>query len=52
MRGEDLTAVKLLTVHNLTFMERLGSAARRAIADGRYEDFKRSILSGASPWDT
>jgi queuine tRNA-ribosyltransferase len=52
VRGEDLTAVKLLTIHNLTFMEQLGSAARTAIADGRYEDFKRSILSGASPWET
>jgi len=52
VRGEDLTAVKLLTVHNLTFMEQLGSAVRRAIGDGSYQDFKRSILSGASPWDS
>lgn len=51
VRGEDLTAVKLLTIHNLTFMEQLGSAARKAIGDRRYDDFKRSILSGASPWD-
>ena len=51
VRGEDLTAVKLLMVHNLTFMEQLGSGARRAIADGRYEEYKRAVLAGAAPWE-
>lgn len=51
VRGEDLTAVKLLTVHNLTYMERLGAGARAAISDGRYEDYKRAVLGGATPWE-
>jgi len=51
VRGEDLTAVKLLMVHNLTFMEQLGAGARRAIADGRYEEYKRAVLAGAAPWE-
>jgi len=50
VRGEDLTAVKLLTVHNLTFMERLGTGARAAITEGRYEEFKRKVLAGTPPW--
>lgn len=51
VRGEDLTAVKLLMVHNLTFMEQLGAGARQAITEGRYEEYKSAVLAGAAPWE-
>lgn len=51
VRGEDLTAVKLLMVHNLTFMEQLGAGARQAITEGRYEEYKSAVLTGAAPWE-
>src|SRR5436309_779294 len=36
-RAKELTAVRLLTMHNLTFMHRLMSRLRQAIIDGDYE---------------
>ena len=40
-RAEELTAVRLLTVHNLVYLERLVSGARKAIGDGRYAEYRR-----------
>jgi queuine tRNA-ribosyltransferase len=50
-RAEELTAVRLLTLHNLTYLEQLVRGAREAIAAGRYEEYKRAGLGGAAPWD-
>lgn len=50
VRGEDLTAVKLLMIHNLTYMEALSAGARSSIAAGGYADYRASILGGKSPW--
>ena len=50
-RSEELTAVRLLSLHNLTYMERLAAEAREAIGDGRFGDLVDSVASGASPWD-
>jgi queuine tRNA-ribosyltransferase len=49
-RAEELTGVRLLAVHNLTYLERLVRAAREAIAAGRYGDYRAAILGGAAPW--
>ena len=49
-RAEELTAVRLLTLHNLTYLERLVSGAREAIAGGRFAEFRRASLDGAAPW--
>lgn len=49
-RAEELTAVRLLTLHNLTYLERLVRGAREAIAGGRFEQFRRASLDGAAPW--
>ena len=49
-RSEELTAVRLLTVHNLTYMERLAVGAREAIAAERFVPFTEAILAGAPPW--
>ena len=38
-RAEELTAVRLLTLHNLTYLERLVEGARDAIGEERYGDY-------------
>ena len=49
-RAEELTGVRLLVLHNLTYLERLVRGAREAIQAGRFGDYSRAVLSGASPW--
>jgi queuine tRNA-ribosyltransferase len=48
-RAEELTAVRLLCLHNLTFMRHLMAGARRAIEASEFEDYRADILSGSSP---
>lgn len=48
-RSEELTAVRLLVEHNLTYMERLMAGARDAISRKAFADYRRSILAGAAP---
>jgi queuine tRNA-ribosyltransferase len=50
-RAEELTAVRLLTLHNLTYLEELVRGARQAIAAGRYESYRQAGLGGAEPWE-
>ena len=50
-RSEELTAVRLLVDHNLTYMERLMRGAREAISASRYGEYSARILAGATPWD-
>jgi len=52
VRAEPATAAKLLTVHNLAFLERLVAGARAAIAGGRFGDYQDAILTGHAPWAT
>jgi queuine tRNA-ribosyltransferase len=49
-RAEELTAARLLTLHNLTFLERLVAGAREAITDGQYARYRDAVLEGAAPW--
>jgi queuine tRNA-ribosyltransferase len=49
-RAEELTAVRLLCLHNLTFMNELITHARTAISAGSFGDFSEGILAGAPPW--
>jgi queuine tRNA-ribosyltransferase len=49
-RAQELTAVRLLCLHNLTYLERLMRGAREAIAAGRFSAFRSSSLDGAAPW--
>ncbi|HYU61772.1 MAG TPA: tRNA guanosine(34) transglycosylase Tgt [Solirubrobacterales bacterium] len=50
-RGEEMTGVRLLALHNLTFVERLVAGAREAIADGRFAAYREAVLGGAAPWE-
>jgi queuine tRNA-ribosyltransferase len=50
-RTEELTAVRLIVLHNLTYMRELTEGARRAIRAGRFEPYRAAVLAGAPPWD-
>jgi queuine tRNA-ribosyltransferase len=49
-RAKELTGTRLLTLHNLTYMERLVAEARTTINEGRYDAYAKAILSGSTPW--
>jgi queuine tRNA-ribosyltransferase len=51
-RNKDLTGTRLLTLHNLTYMEALMAEVRRAIAAGRYGVFREALMGGRAPWDS
>ena len=48
-RAEAPTAARLLTLHNLTFLERLVAGAREAIAAGRFDAYRAAVLGGTAP---
>jgi queuine tRNA-ribosyltransferase len=48
-RAGELTAKRLITLHNLTFMKALMDDIRAAIVAGELESYTRAILSGAVP---
>jgi queuine tRNA-ribosyltransferase len=48
-RAEELTAVRLICLHNLAYMEALTRGARAAIIAGTFAAFRSSILAGSSP---
>jgi queuine tRNA-ribosyltransferase len=49
-RAEELTAVRLLCLHNLTYMNELMTHARAAIEIGQLSTYAAAVLSGATPW--
>ena len=49
-RGRELTAARLLTLHNLTFMAELMTGLRAAIGRGDYADHAERVLGGAEPF--
>jgi len=49
-RAEELTAVRLLCLHNLTYMHKLTTAARKAIVNGSLNSYTAEILAGRTPW--
>jgi queuine tRNA-ribosyltransferase len=49
-RAEELTAVRLLCLHNLTYLKHLVANARAAVADGSFDAYAEAILAGAAPW--
>ncbi len=50
-RAEELTAVRLIVTHNLTYMHQLTTHARTAIEAGRFDAYRAAVLSGSAPWD-
>jgi queuine tRNA-ribosyltransferase len=51
-RAEELTAVRLLCLHNLTYMHELTTAARDAIVNRSFHSYTRRVLDGEAPWTT
>jgi queuine tRNA-ribosyltransferase len=49
-RARELTAVRLLTLHNLTFMAALMEGLRAAIGEGRYAEHASEVLAGRTPY--
>lgn len=50
-RAEELLAYTLATIHNLTFMYNFMRQVRESIAEGTFNEFKNSFLSGYQPTD-
>ena len=49
-RAEELTAVRLLVLHNLTYMHELTTHARAAISAGDFDSYSAAVLAGKPPW--
>jgi len=49
-RAEELTAVRLLCLHNLTFLCELMKGARTAIESGSFSGYSEAVMKGESPW--
>jgi queuine tRNA-ribosyltransferase len=49
-RAEAPTSARLITLHNLTFLERVVAGAREAISAGRFDAYRSAVLGGAAPW--
>jgi queuine tRNA-ribosyltransferase len=49
-RNKDLTGTRLLTLHNLSYMETFVRGAREAIAAGGFTSYAEAVLGGAPPW--
>jgi queuine tRNA-ribosyltransferase len=52
LRARELTALRLVTLHNLSFISRLMADLRTAIDDGRLSDVAAALLCGAVPGAT
>ena len=50
-RARELTAVRLLCLHNLVYLERLAAGAREAITSGAFGRYREAIRAGEPPWD-
>jgi queuine tRNA-ribosyltransferase len=49
IRSEELTGVRLVTLHNLTFMRELMNGIREAVAGGDLEGYSARVLAGGAP---
>ena len=50
-RSEELTGVRLVTLHNLVYTEAIVSGARDAIRAGSFAAYRERLLAGATPWE-
>jgi queuine tRNA-ribosyltransferase len=50
-RAEELTAVRLIVIHNLTYMRELTTHARAAIGAGRFDSYRAAVMAGSTPWE-
>ena len=50
-KTEELTGVRLLTLHNIAFTRSVVTGARSAIESGTYASYRDAVLAGTAPWD-
>jgi queuine tRNA-ribosyltransferase len=51
LRAHELTAMRLLTIHNLAYLRQLMAALREAIDAGRLAEATQAVWDGAAPWE-
>jgi queuine tRNA-ribosyltransferase len=49
-RAEELTAVRLICLHNLTYLHELVTHARAAIGTGAFGAYSAAVMQGEAPW--
>ena len=51
LKAKEHTAMRLLTIHNLAYLQRLMAELRDAVDEGRLAAAARAVRDGAAPWD-
>jgi queuine tRNA-ribosyltransferase len=51
LKAKEHTAMRLLTVHNLAYLQRLMAELRDAIDAGRFAAAADAVMAGAAPWE-
>ncbi|MDA0167240.1 tRNA guanosine(34) transglycosylase Tgt [Solirubrobacter ginsenosidimutans] len=51
LRAKEQTAQRVLTLHNLAFLQRLMAELRDAVDEGRLAAVAAAVRSGAAPWE-
>jgi queuine tRNA-ribosyltransferase len=51
LKAKEHTAMRLLTIHNLAYLQRLMAELRDAIDEGRLAAAANAVRAGAAPWD-
>jgi queuine tRNA-ribosyltransferase len=50
-KAKEQTAMRLLTIHNLAYLQRLMAELRDAIDEGRLAAAAAAVRDGAAPWE-
>jgi len=50
-KAREQTAMRLLTIHNLAYLQRLMAELRAAIDEGRLSQAAAAVRAGAAPWE-
>jgi queuine tRNA-ribosyltransferase len=51
LRAREQTAQRLITIHNLAYLQRLMAALRDAVDAGRLAEASQAVWDGAAPWE-
>jgi queuine tRNA-ribosyltransferase len=51
LKAREMTAQRLLTIHNLAYVQQLMAALRDAIDGGRLAEAAAAVRGGAAPWE-
>lgn len=51
LRAKEITALRLLTIHNLHFISELMAGIRAAINHNAFADYRDAVMNGELPWE-